>query len=105
MIAMFVVEGATANFKQTHAHTRPNLGQLNALVAGPHEDVMSDFDTIFDIFECDHAAADLLVGCRDWSRRPQMLEHLSDPMAQLGIEIFENQMRIGLADSAATGGG
>lgn len=50
-IAFLVIQGTCSNFKQTHAHPGAHFGQLDGLITCLDENVMSDFDCVFDVFE------------------------------------------------------
>ena len=62
--------------------------------------MMPDFYAVFDIFESDDSASRFLTG---FSRREDVLEYLRNTLAQRGIEIFEDKMRVRLADGTACG--
>lgn len=50
-VALLVVQRASADLEQTHAHARAHLGQLDRLVAGLDEDVVADFYCVLDVLE------------------------------------------------------
>lgn len=97
-IAFLVLECAASNLKQAHRHPRTDLGQLDALVASLDKDVMAHFDAVVDVLECDDAAAQLRPA---FSWREEVGYNLDHALAQRCCKAFEDQMRIGLADSAS----
>jgi hypothetical protein len=50
-IALLIVQCASPNLEEAHAHARPNLGKLHGLIACLHKDVVADFDCVFDVLE------------------------------------------------------
>lgn len=50
-VALLVVQCASPDFEQAHAHPRPYLSELHRLVSGLDEDVVANLDRIFDVLE------------------------------------------------------
>jgi hypothetical protein len=50
-IALLVLQRSCPNLKQPHRHARPDLRKLDGLVARLDENVVADFDGVFDVFE------------------------------------------------------
>ena len=67
-ISILILQRALPNLEQAHRHPRPNLRQLDAAMARPHKDVVSDFYTILYILEGYDAVAHGLCG-RDFLPR------------------------------------
>lgn len=58
-IALLVIQCASADLEQPHAHARSYFCQLDGLVPCLDENVVADFDCVFDVLESaialDHA--------------------------------------------------
>lgn len=50
-IALLVIQSARSDFEQAHAHPWSDFSQLNGLVSRLDEDVVADFDSVFDVLE------------------------------------------------------
>jgi hypothetical protein len=50
-IALLVLQRSCPNLKQPHRHARAHFRELDGLVARLDEDVMADFDGVFNVFE------------------------------------------------------
>ena len=100
VVAVLVLQRAASDFKQSHGHSRPNLSELDTLIASTHKDMVSYFDAVLDILEGHNPAAHLLVGRGRLSRWEEVLHNLHHSLAKWGIEVLEYQVRIGLADCA-----
>ena len=99
-IAIFTFQGPPSNFEQPHCHPRPHLCQFYALIACPNKHMMSNFDTVFNVLESHNSVADFLICGRCFSRREEMLYYLHNSFAKGRVEVFKDQVRIRLANSA-----
>ena len=62
---------------------------------------MSNFNTVLNVLECNHAAPNLLVRRRGLTRGKQMFEDLTDALSKRSSEAFEKEMWVRLRDGAA----
>lgn len=76
-ITFFVFQGAASDFEKPHGHSRSDFGQLYALIARSHKNVVSHFNTVLDVFESNHPVADLLVCSCSLAWRENMFEDLA----------------------------
>ena len=61
-IPTLALQRPTPYFKQPHSHPGSHFRQLDTLISRSHEDVVSYFYTILNIFERNNSVADPLVG-------------------------------------------
>ena len=61
---------------------------------------MPYFYTVFDVFECHHSTADFLAGSCSLARRKEVLQYLDHSFAKSTVEVFEDEVGVGFADSA-----
>jgi hypothetical protein len=50
-ITLLIIQRARPDLEQPHAHPRSDFRELDGLVARLDEDVMADFDGVFNVFE------------------------------------------------------
>lgn len=100
-IPILILQRTTPNLEQPHRHPRSHFRQLDTLVAGLHENMVSNLDAIFDILERHNPASNLSIGRDGFPGRKQVLQNLAHPRPEPRGEAFEDQMWIGLGDRAA----
>jgi hypothetical protein len=93
-ITIFVLQCSSPDLKTPHRHSRPNLRELDALIPGLDEYMVSYLDTVFDILESDDSASNLGFVRNCFSGRENMFQYLHNTKPKLRSEAFENKMRI-----------
>lgn len=86
-VSLFVVQCASPNLEQSHAHPWSDLCQLHSLISGLDENVMSYFDCVVVVLEGHNSIADL---CRAFPWWKQMLDYLHDPLAEFRGEALKD---------------
>ena len=67
-IPLLIIQCSCPNLKQPHTHPRTHLRQLNRLEPSLDKDVMSDLNSILDVFERDNTVSDLGCGFPRWEK-------------------------------------
>lgn len=98
-VPVLFIGGALSNLKQPHRHARSHFRQFHALMARLNEDVMPHLDTVLNVFESHHSAAQL--GCDALAWGEEMLENLDHSLAEWGGETVEDEVGVRFGDGAA----
>lgn len=72
-IAILILQCASTDLEAPHRHPRPHLSQFDTLVSSLYKDMVSNFDTIIDVFECHNSTSNFRSVCNGFSRREYML--------------------------------
>lgn len=104
-VAILVFQCPTTDLKDSHCHPWTNLCQLDAIVPGPHKDVMSYLDTVLDIFKGDYSVADLVFASNRLPRWEKVFQDLHNSLAQTCRETVKDQVRVRFADRPANASG
>lgn len=69
VVTILIFQCSAPDLEQPHRHPGANLGKFDTLISCPHKDMMSHFDAIVNVLECNDPVADFLIGSRSLSWR------------------------------------
>ena len=88
-VTALVLQRSSPDLKQPHRHSRPHLRQLDALIPCPDEDMVANFNAVFNILECYYPVANLLIGSCGFSWWEKVFENLYETLTKRGRETLE----------------
>lgn len=98
-IRILVLQGTHGNRERPQCETRPNLTQLDAVVASTDVNMVPHFNAVVLIYECDDSVALVLPRC-SIPRRKQVLEDLENSSTQGRCEILKDQVWVAFANGS-----
>ena len=93
-IPALALQCPTPYFEQSHSHSRSHLRQFDTLISRSYEDMVSYFDTILNVLECNNSVADLLVGSSSLAGWEKVLEYLNHSLAKRTVKVFKDEVRV-----------